>query len=185
MRQIFAIMLCLATVACTEQDRAHTRATERASARSPYIPQNDIEFKNYNKRQQIADDPTTIMWCTSAFPIPSSPLFTVPIVGKVTSSGKRAFDTDPGPDGMWGSSSEYDYGFTPTDNLAEWHKMSQFCTNQPTVWQREHTVVTIQIDPALMAAHTAAREALKNNKPKEAMEILSNAISAIKTGEPK
>src|SRR4051812_10391227 len=96
------------------QTQAHTQAQEKALNRSAYIPKNEIEFKNYDSRNRIADDPTTIMWCTSSFPIPSSPLFTVPVVGKVTSGSKRTFDSDPGPDGMYGTSGQYNYGFTPS-----------------------------------------------------------------------
>jgi len=181
--KIKLILLSMATLvlcSCTEQQKAHQEAIDRASARAAYIPKNDIEFKNYDRRNRIADDPTTIMWCTAAFPIPSSPLFTVPIVGKTTSGSKRTFESDPGPDGMYGSSGDYDYGFTPTGMYAEWRKMTQFCTNEPTVWQRQATTIAMQIDPELMKAHESARKALQNGNQTEALKILQSAINEVK-----
>ena len=177
---ILVVLICIVLLSgCTAQNVAHSEAITKASNRSAFIPQNDIEFKNYDRRQRMADDPTTIMWCTAAFPIPSSPLFTVPIVGKTTSGSKRTFETDPGPDGMYGSSSEYDYGFSPTGTYAEWRKMAQFCTNEPLVWQRQNTTMAMQVDPELEAANVAAREALKKGNDPDALKILSDAIRKV------
>lgn len=164
---------------CDNQQRAMQEAQNRAENRSAYVPRNDLEFNNYDRRQQLSDDPTAILWCTSAFPIPSSPLFTVPIVGKLTSGGKRPFPADPGPDGMYGTSGDYRYGFTPADQYAEWYNMPTFCTTEPTIWQRKETVIVMQNDPELLTAQNAAREALKKGDTKEANRILENAIGKL------
>lgn len=176
MKQFLLFLCIIFLVGCSAQQQAQSTALSKAQARSAYIPQNEIEFKNYDGRQRIADDPTTIMWCTSAFPIPNSPLFTVPIIGKTTSGNKRPFDTDPGPDGMYGSSNPYDYGFTPVHTLAEWRDMPQFCTNEPLVWQRQATTITMASDPELLAAQNKARAALKAGDKDGAMKILEEAI---------
>lgn len=170
--------------------KSRKEAEAKSSQRTSYIPKNDLEFENYNKRQQLADDPTAILWCTSAFPVPSSPLFTVPIVGKLTSGGKRPYATEvresggaytyypelPGPDGMFGSSGEYRYGFTPGGIYADWYGMPTFCTTEPMVWQRESTTIVMQTDPLFSEAHAKAREALRAGKPEEARKILEDAI---------
>ncbi len=178
--------------ACDDnRTEAQKRAQEKAQNGEVYQPKNDMERKIYNKRQQIADDPTTILWCTSAFPIPSSPIFTVPIVGKLASGNKRPYPTSialaggsggsyfpeiPGPDGMFGSSGEYRYGFTPGDYYADWYNMPCFCTTEPTIWQRQETKIVMQSDPQLLEAQNAARDALRKGNPKIANEILENAV---------
>lgn len=162
---------------CNPQQEARQEAQNRASSRRAYIPHNDLEFKNYDKRQRIADDPTMILWCTSSFPIPSSPLFTVPVVGKLTSGGKRPFPDDPGPDGMYGHSGDYRYGFTPADIYSEWYGMPVFCSAQPSVWQRESTTIVMRDDPTLLDAHKKAREALKGGNAAEANRLLEEAVN--------
>lgn len=176
-------MLTLLLGGCTQQQRDQDQVREKVEARKTFIPMNDVEFKAYNKRQARADDPTAIMWCTTAFPIPSSPIFTVPIVGKLVSGDKKPLPTDnltPGPDGMYGHSNPYEYGFSPTDSYWDFRSMSMVCTDTPTVWQREATKIAMPNDPQLMIAHTAAREALKAGKPEEANRILSEAITGLK-----
>lgn len=170
----------------TPQDQARQEAENRAASRRAFVPKNGLEFKNYNRRQELADDPTVILWCTSAFPIPSSPLFTVPVVGKLSSGNKRPFPTaecgtsceQPGADGMYGSSGEYRFGFTPGGVYADWYNMSVFCTTEPTVWQRENTTIVMQTDPGLSAAHEQARDALRRGDTEGANRILEAAIRA-------
>ncbi|OGZ96351.1 MAG: hypothetical protein A3I44_06020 [Candidatus Sungbacteria bacterium RIFCSPLOWO2_02_FULL_51_17] len=176
-----------------EPPSAQKKAVERSYTRDNYVPRNDVEGKNYNKRQQRADDPTAIIWCTTAFPIPSSPIFTVPVVGKLTSGNKRPYPTSqhvanvnyyspelPGNDAMYGSSGEYRYGFTPADVYVDYYGMPTFCTDEPTVWQRESTVIVMERDPALLEAHKRAREALAKNDPAVADKILSDAIGKLR-----
>lgn len=175
-------------------------AVDKANKHVAYVPKNDIEFNNYNTRMKISDDPTTILWCTSAFPIPSSPLFTVPILGKLTSGTKRPFSTSqvqtnssgaltyspeiPGPDGMYGASSDYRYGFTPGGVYVEFDaSMQTFCTTEPSVWQRQETKITLGTDAKLLAAQNEARTILARHNPPTAADraqaerILEAAIS--------
>lgn len=188
MRKTFVLVAVFTAVVlllsgCSQQERDQRVVREKTLNRGTFIPKNDIEFHAYNKRQERADDPTAILWCTTAFPIPASPIFTVPIVGKLVSGDKKPLPTDantPGPDGMYGHSNPYEYGFTPTDAYAEFRNMPVYCTDQPTVWQRQETKIAMPNDPQLMSAHTAAREALKANKPEEANRILSEAILRLK-----
>jgi hypothetical protein len=184
-RALIALLLTLPLAACFEPS-PQTQADQNAAAASDsavnneahaYIPHNNVEFNNYNARQKIADDPTTILWCTSAFPIPNSPMFTVPIVGKLTSSGKRIANlSDPGPDGMTGTSSDYRYGFTPAGVYVDFYNLQTFCTTEPTVFQRSSTKIVLAIDGNLSSAQAAAQAALKAGHPDQAQQILLQAL---------
>jgi hypothetical protein len=116
---VLATVLLIGSSGCDNQQRAKQDAVDTANNRNYYTMKNDVEYKNYDRRIRLADDPTTILWCTSAFPGVPSSLFTVPIVGKQTSGSKRPFDTEPGPDGMYGTSGDYRYGFTPAKILSD------------------------------------------------------------------
>lgn len=161
----------------TPSTSAQQAAQQKASDHSPYIPKNDIEFNNYNDRMKISDDPTTILWCTTTFGNPSSPLITVPIVGKLTSGTKRPYSTSivqqyyqnsgsyspelPGPDGMFGASTAYRYGFTPGGIYVEFSEsMPTYCTTEPSVFQRQSTTIALGTDNKLLAAQNAARAEL-------------------------
>lgn len=184
-----ALMGCPSSVRVSESQKA---ALERVQTRVMYEPKNDIEAKIYNRRQRIADDPTTILWCTTAFSTPGSPLVTIPIIQKLVSGNKRPYPTHmaakgstdttyypelPGPDGMYGSSGEYRYGFTPTDDYLDFYNMETLCTTAPLVWQKEATTLAMQADPALLEAHKKARAALKLGQPELAGKILADAIA--------
>src|SRR5256885_5573748 len=73
---------CDVTSTSTAQEQAQAQAAAKAASHVVYVPHNDVELNNYNARQKLADDPTTLLWCTSSFPIPGSPMFTVPVFGK-------------------------------------------------------------------------------------------------------
>lgn len=171
-----AIAVALLATACSQQEIAQREAQNKAADRRAYVQQNDVEFENYNRRQQLTDDPSTIIWCTSAYPFPGTPLFTVPVVGKLTSGGKRPFPNDPGPDGMYGSSGEYRYGFTTAGTMVDFYNIATFCTTEPTVWQRENTEIVMKIDPVLAKAQADAKEALKRGDTATATSILESAI---------
>jgi hypothetical protein len=156
-----AIAAATALVGCTEQQMAQSEALNRAQSRKAYVPQNSLDFANYDRRQRMSDDPTTILWCTAAFPLANVPLVTYPIVGKLTSGGKRPFDSDPGPDGMYGSSGEYRYGFTPGGVMVDFYGAPTVCSTEPTVWQREKTEIIIKVDKNLSAATKMAERHLK------------------------
>lgn len=177
MKRISLLLLAaVALASCTNQDQAELQAQENAEDRNYYVMKNDVEYANYDKRLRLADDPTTILWCTSAFANPSSPMFTVAIVGKLTSGGKRPFTTEPGPDGMYGTSGEYRYGFTPAGVYNDFYNLSTFCTTEPMVWQRESTTVVLATDPELLAAQDEAKKLIAAGKPEEAQAVLEEAL---------
>lgn len=180
---------------------AQDTAVDTARNRKVYEPKNDIEGRNYNWREEIADDPTTILWCTTAWPIPSSPLITVPVVGKLTSSNKRAFPTSqavdgsdsrttynpdlPDSNGFFGTSSDYRYGFGPTGKAEyyDFYGMPTFCTNVPLTYQRENTTIVMDKDNALLDAQVRAQAELAKHTPEgdvAAQKILLDAISKVK-----
>jgi len=173
----------------TNVNCAQQAAATAAANHTPYVPVNAVEFSNYNTRQKISDDPTTILWCTTSFGNPSSPLITVPIAGKLTSGSKRPFASDPGPDGMYGASDPYRYGFTPGGVYVEFSgSMPTYCTTEPSVYQRQSTTITLGTDSKLLSAQNQARSALAgcNNQStalqlqacRDAAEkILENAIN--------
>jgi hypothetical protein len=176
MAGLMATVLLTAGICDSGTTSAQQAAIDKAAKNQVYQPQNNVELNNYNARQKLADDPTTILWCTGAFPIPSSPLFTVPILGKLTSASKRPFSTSqvvidssnttyspelPGPDGMYGPSDSYRYGFTPGGVYVEFSgSMDTFCTTVPTVWQRQNTTIVVTTDNPLTQAAQACQAVL-------------------------
>lgn len=160
------------------QYEAQLEAQRRAAERAAYVPKNSLDFDNYDRRQRMSDDPSTIVWCTAAFPQPGAPLITVPIVGKLTSGGKRPFPDDPGPDGMYGSSGDYRYGFTPGGNMVDFTGIATFCSTEPTVWQRENTTIVVQQDPGLAAAGRKAQNALKAGSNQRSEDAALSAITS-------
>lgn len=133
-----------------------------AAEREQVQLKNDVEGRNYNGRLALADNPATLIWCTAYPTSPNAKAFTVPIVGKLTSGTKRPYATQrevvdndtgwteynpekAGPDGMFGTSSEYKYGFDPAGNYHEFGAaLELYCTNVPTVIQKETTLVAIR-----------------------------------------
>jgi hypothetical protein len=164
-----------------------------------YVPTNNVEFNNYNERQKISDDATTILWCTYFPPTVGQEPFTVAYVGKLTSGTKRPYATTqaklmggysgssssfgnswdvtynpelPGPDGMYGASAEYKYGFTPAGIYAESESMSTFCTTELTVWQKNTTSVVVKSDGDTGKIQQDAKAALKAGDKAKALQIL-------------
>jgi hypothetical protein len=177
----------------TNQQRAQQEAQERARQAEIYVPKNGVELKNYNERLRFADNPASILWCTSAFEVPGSPLFTVPVVGKLTSGDKRPYNTTrqwigppnvsqwvtnevPGPDGMYGHSVEYRYGRTPAGILVDFTNMEMFCTSEPTVWQKEATAIVNAVDQPLADAQRQAQEMLARGDEAGAAQVLGAAL---------
>ena len=150
-----------------------------------------VEQQNYQWRQDIAEDETTILWCTFSFNNPNSPLITIPIKGKLTSGGKRPFptheyngldggvtDENPGEDGMYGNSAVYRYGFG-TSGSGEYYEFSDLdylCTTVPTVFQKEKTEIILESDRSLFEATKSARDAITTGDEAKAKQILDRAI---------
>ena len=166
------------------------RASEKLQG-SIYQTRNNIDFRNYNLRQRISDDPSTIWWCTyfppgvSQVTNGSTPggAITVPIAGKLTSSNKRPYrSTDdnglevPGPDHMFGSSAEYNYGFDPTLSVGyQFIQLPGFCTTAPTVWQTQATTIVVKTQATLTDLSKQASEAIKNGDEQKAFDLLKQA----------
>lgn len=179
--------LSMASCEDTVQKERLKEVTSNSVNRDAYIPQNDVEFNNYNKAQELFDNPATIIWC-SAFPsTPSAPIITVPIAGKLTSSSSSYFsperlDMNSGAvlqeksvDGMYhGSPPPYRFGFTPGGQYVSFEGgMDVVCTTSLTQFQKDKTYIQIEEDVA-HDQQAAAEEALSNGDHKAAQDALKN-----------
>ncbi len=171
------LAVCVAScgeVATNPQQDAMNRARESSRNADIYIPRNGLELSNYNRRQEVADDPTTILWCTM-FPFGDTGPITFAVVGKLTSGNKRPYPTEQvrgsdynyypelaGPDGMYGSSGEYRYGFGPDNVYHDVYGLQTYCTTQPMVYRRQPSGMTVAVvDGRLAQASQRAREVLQ------------------------
>lgn len=181
---------------------AAEQGKEKASSRDTYVPSNDVEGDNYNKRLKISDDPSTIIWCTFGLSdAAGSPLVTVPIAGKLTSGNKRPYSTEeivskgsldtkaylvvekPGPDGMYGSSNRYSYGFTPGGDLWQFNGQQPVCTTEPTVYQRQATTMILETDEELSQATAEAEKLLAAGDTEAAQNKLEDVLKGDKEVE--
>jgi hypothetical protein len=152
----------------TSRDKQQENAAKKFDGRTAPDVTGDTEYDNYIKAQELYDDPATVLWCTSAFPSASSPVFTVPVSAKLTSSSVSFFPNqklkyaDGGEfdhqilvesqsvDGMYhGSPPPYRYGFTPGGQYVDFTGLSTFCTTQLTEFQRVSLDITTDADQAL------------------------------------
>lgn len=173
-------------VGCTADERAGQQdAIDTAQNRQNYQPTHDVEGHNYNARQAIADNPATIIWCTVFPTSPNAKAFTVPIVGKLTSGNKRPYPTTqslngtdgnnriyynpelPGPDGMYGTSGEYRYGFDPAGNYHDFYNVETYCTTVPNIVQKEQTTIIVKTSADLAVADQQAEAAMKACRDKD------------------
>lgn len=177
------ISVLLALSGCTAADKAQQNAQIQSDNTNWYVPANPLDPANYNRRLQRLDDPTTILWCTYYPPTPGYQPITFAIQGKLTSSGKRPFEQFSGSgekvdaQGMYGTSTEYRYGFSPDGTY--WEVYSDgICTDQPTLVM-QGTIMITSVDPnsCLALAEVQARDALKTGDAKKASEILNAAIT--------
>jgi hypothetical protein len=173
---------------------------KNASKKRAYIPTRDVELNNYNRAQQLYDQPDTIQWCTFTFSTPSSPIITVPIAGKLTSSSTTFFNpnatvkTDVGGDGFGAvpvgigaarsvdglyhpNPAPYRFGFTPGGQYADFTQLPTFCTTALSSFQRQSTQVDVSIDPQAQKLTDQAEAALRNNDPKAAQAALQPLAS--------
>mgnify|MGYP006329816273 FL=1 len=163
---------------CSGEPEKPAAGEKVAAQRQNYAPKNDTEGNNYTARQKLADDPASLIWCTAYPTSPNAKAFTVPIVGKLTSGNKRPYSTQKtvidqdtghqeyspevaGPDGMYGSSGEYRYGFDPAGNYHDFYGLETYCTSLPTVVQKETTQIAITVDGNLSTIDRQVQEALK------------------------
>lgn len=170
------VLVGLALAGCIADERAPANGKDITAGRNIYVPKNDVEGKNYNARLRIADSPATLIWC-SVYPTnPNVKPFTVPIAGKLTSSGKRPEPTSqsyvgseatrynpelPDAQGMYGSSDEYRYGFDPAGNYHDFYGLEVYCTTVPTVIQKNTTEIAISASGDLNAIDKQVEAALE------------------------
>lgn len=183
------VVLALVLVACSPNNDAAQRAQQANYNYSPYPIKNFIDQRNYSWRLQISDDPSMILWCTMFPPTPGTKPITIPIIGKLTSSGKRPFSGDStlqvDDQAMYGTSGEYRYGFGPT-GMQEYYDitgMSTFCTTQPMLWQTQLTVVVQSKDNALLTASQQAHDLIAAGKLQEAQAVLDAAVRSTQGGQ--
>lgn len=192
---VTAAVACAAMllVGCTPTDtpkRSSQLEKSQASfdSRTPPSVTGDAEYHNYMKAQEeVYDNPATIIWCTASFPNPASPIFTVPIAGKLTSSSVSYYpnkvqkfssggsftwsEETQSVDGMYhGAPPAYRYGFTPGGQYMDFSNMSVLCTTALTSFQRETLTVAVtdthaanvtdQAEAKLKAGDAAGAQAL-------------------------
>lgn len=169
------IALVVMLASCNTYEAEQNQLWDQIHTRQTYIPKNDVEYDNYVKRIQLADDPTTILWCTFFPYTAGQEPFTVPIVGKLTSSHKRPYqDGDLQADRMFGDSSEYRFGFTPAGFYIDFTTLDSYCTNQPTTWQRNKTTLVMSPDKEFMDLQKKAKDALEAGNSDEALRLLES-----------
>lgn len=184
------IGLAFSLAACDapQQTSQAKQVYKKASKARAYIPQNDVELSNYNRAQELYDQPASIIYCT-AFPSnASAPIVTVPIAGKLTSSSTTFFAPEYRSSNSSGSAvtlpnrsvdglyhpnpPQYRYGFTPGGQYVDFANVETICTTALTKFQREQTKLSITVDQSAKSATAKAEAALKAGKNEEAQRIL-------------
>ncbi len=193
-RLIMLVLAAIAVIAVTgcnppqEENSAYNKIERHAKHRTPYIPENDVEFKNYNAAQKLYDSPDTIIWCSTTWGNANAPLVTVPVTGKLTSSSTTFFNpersewsSDNGAvvlpsrsvDGLFHPNPpQYRYGFTPGGQYVDFFNMPTFCTTALTKFQRQQTKVTVVFDAQAKQAQKRAEQALRSGDKAGAQQAL-------------
>lgn len=185
---------CSAPTATTDtREDQLNQSQKRFDARTPPDVTGDAEYQNYIRAQEdVYDDPSNILWCTAAFPNATSPIFTTPIAGKLTSSSvsyypnEKLETVDVGEaygeilveaqsvDGMYhGSPGPYRYGFTPGGQYVDYTGMAVFCTTALTAFQQQ----TLELSVVATADEFTeqAEEALRDGDPEKAQDLVDKA----------
>jgi len=183
-KRVIALLFVLAAIvgtvaACTSDGKTNDQKSAIKTNKSFTAPviKNYIDYHNFYKAQELYDDPTTIQWCTFTWGNANSPLVTVPIAGKLTSStvslrpttqSEKGSDNGtyspelPSTDSMYhGSPPPYRYGFTPGGQYVDFNSsVPTFCTTALTKFQRQKTQVDLTNDPSMLAAQQKAQQDL-------------------------
>lgn len=175
------------------EQKSYDQIAKTAHGRTPFVPSNDVEFKNYNAAQKLYDSPSTIIWCSTTWGNPSAPIITVPVTGKLTSSTTSFFSPehidDSGADsgrllvpsrsidGLYHPTPpQYRYGFTPGGQYVDFFQMPTFCTTALTKFQRQQTKVDVTVDAQARALQRQAEAALRNGNHQQAQAILEGGL---------
>jgi hypothetical protein len=196
---LIALAIATAAIACSsdgpERPSAQRDRTEDAEQflRSGQLPDvvNYIDRENFTRWLEMSDDPTNILWCT-LLPFGHEKV-TVPVVGKLTDSGKTPFPTrfqwtgggegtrfrvaeEADPFAMYGVSTDFLYGFDPIGQFQQvTASVPMYCTTEPKVWQRTESTIVLEGDPVLSEISERAREALAAGEGQHALDILEEA----------
>lgn len=188
---VAAASLVLLTTACTAETSREAQLQEtsgRFDNRAAPVVTGDAEYSNYVRAQEdVYDDPNTILWCSSSFPTATSPIFTVPIAGKLTSSSVSMFpgesvgggsssgyykEENVSVDGMYhGSPGPYRYGFTPGGVYVDFTNLSVFCSTSLVEFQRQALNITAS-ESQVEATQTQAEDLLRAGDQAGAQNLL-------------
>ena len=172
----------------SNESKAYNDVKEKADNRTPYIPHNDVEFNNYVKAQKLQDSPETIIWCSVMPQANTTPIITVPIAGKLTSSSTTFFQPEYTEDSGDGSvvlpnrsvdglyhpdPPKYRFGFTPGGQYVDFYELPTFCTTKPLDFQKDS--VAVKVGRSLNDATQRAEAALKAGDNAQAQAILEGA----------
>lgn len=198
----FVALLVLALVAlimtgCSDGSSNSEKTAQAAVATSTatrgpiYVPHNNVEFNNFNDQQKLADDPSTILWCSVLQQSSTAPVITIPIAGKLTSSTTSVLNPESvhngagntedvlpatSVDGLYHvGAPPYRFGFTPGHQYVEFFNLPTLCTTQPLEVQRQS--VSVKVDSSLNDATRRASEALARGDDQQAQQILETAAS--------
>lgn len=184
------LVASIALAGCGEKniDRQAKAVDQHAAGFKAYLPHNDVELRNYNDAQKLYDSPNTIIWCSTTWGNPSSPIITVPVTGKLTSSTTTFFrpeqfidrgnyswqvGTARSVDGLFHPNPPpYRYGFTPGGQYVDFFNMPTLCTTALTKFQRQETKLSTALDPAALSAQSRAEKALRSGDKAGAQKAL-------------
>lgn len=188
---LLLVALTASLGACGSEAEApqYKQVVENAKKQRAYVPKRNVELRNYNDAQKLYDSPDTIIWCSTTWGNANSPLVTVPVAGKLTSSSTTFFApqyvdkseqgvgvlTSRSVDGLFHPNPpQYRYGFTPGGQYVDFFQMPTFCTTALTKFQREQTKVTISVDKDALAAQKRAEAALARGDKQAAQTALES-----------
>lgn len=175
----------------TREDQAQ-KSKAKFEGRQPPKVTGDAEYQNYiNAQEKVYDDPANIIWCTGTIGnAADSPIFTVPVAGKLTSSsvsyypgqsvhewgnssyGGTYSEENQSVDGMYhGTPAPYRYGFTPGGQYVEFSGIGTFCTTALTKFQKD----TLQVSQVVDDVTKKAEEQLKNGDKAGAQRTVDSA----------
>lgn len=183
---MFVLTACDGTPPTTEQEEVQ----KKAATQKAYIPKNSTELDNYNAAQKVYDDPNSIQWCTAFPSSPSAPIITVPIAGKLTTSGTSYFNPQEAGwnssggtyvlptrsvDGLFHGESHYRYGFSPAGVMFDFsNSMELLCSTGLTEYSRQNTFVEgVDTSGDMDAKQKKAEAALKAGDGDKAADILA------------
>ncbi|GEM_PF-2864051 len=182
---LFTLAL-MTTLSCNEKECENERVEKVQQKQEAYEQTHSVERDNINTRLKLFDDPNHILWiyCLSDT---GNVVLSSPLVGKVTSSGKRLepreasgrvggdghnygyvgkekYHTNEilGVDGTYGSSDSYVYWFTPEGQYLQWN--GNYLLSSVPFKLEKHLFNTSNIDLEDLKKGQQAEKALKEGK---------------------